>query len=252
MPFDTPLSTAVKLIGSLPVNSFLFDVLLFNIVSLNSFNVVSMSLSLKYFVNVWYPQNPKSANITITVYSPVTDILISNDNIVMQKEKTLKISAIILPEDASNKNINYKSENESIAKVDNEGNLTGISEGNTNIIVSAEEGKITKSIKVTVTRKLEDWEIIFDESLNINGNEITGLENKNNTADKIVNKLNAVFEKKGMENYKINDDTNLNQYLKMKDIAKNAVCRERVSTKDVIDSLKIEEQNKNMEDKHIW
>lgn len=70
-------------------------------------------------------------------------------------------------------------------------------------------------------------------------------------ADKIVNKLNAVFEKKGMENYKINDDTNLNQYLKMKDIAKNAVCRERVSTKDVIDSLKIEEQNKNMEDKHI-
>ena len=138
-------------------------------------------------------KNGISANITITVYSPVTDILISNDNIVMQKEKTLKISAIILPEDASNKNINYKSENEIIAKVDNEGNLTGISEGNTNIIVSAEEGKITKSIKVTVTRKLEDGEIIFDESLNINGNEITGLENKNNTADKIVNKIQTNY-----------------------------------------------------------
>ncbi len=70
-------------------------------------------------------------------------------------------------------------------------------------------------------------------------------------ADKIVNRLNAVFEKKGMENYKINEDTKLNQYLKMKDIAKNAVCRERISTKDVIDSLKVEEQSKNMEDKHI-
>ena len=138
-------------------------------------------------------KNGISANITITVYSPVTDILISNDNIVMQKEKTLKISAIILPEDASNKNINYKSENEIIAKVDNEGNLTGISEGNTNIIVSAEEGKITKSIKVTVTRKLEDGEIIFDESLKINGNEITGLENKNNTADKIINKIQTNY-----------------------------------------------------------
>ncbi len=138
-------------------------------------------------------KNGISANITITVYSPVTDILISNDNIVMQKEKTLKISAIILPEDASNKNINYKSENESIAKVDNEGNIIGISEGNTNIIISAEEGNITKTIKVTVTRKLEDGEIIFDESLKINGNEITGLENKNNTADKIINKIQTNY-----------------------------------------------------------
>ena len=137
--------------------------------------------------------NGVNAKIEITVYSLVTDILLSTDNVRVQKDSSFKINAEVLPEDADNKNIEYKSENELIAKVDNTGNITGISEGNTKIIVSAEDGKISKTIEVVVTRKLQEGEIVFDPKLQVNGNEITGLENKNNTVDSLLSKIQTNY-----------------------------------------------------------
>lgn len=137
--------------------------------------------------------NGVNAKIEITVYSPVTDILLSTDNVRVQKDSSFKINAEVLPDDADNKNIEYKSENELIAKIDNTGNITGISEGNTKIIVSAEDGKISKTIEVVVTRKLQEGEIVFDPKLQVNGNEITGLENKNNTVDSLLSKIQTNY-----------------------------------------------------------
>lgn len=137
--------------------------------------------------------NGVSSSININVYSPVTDIMLGTQNCTIQVDGNYKINAIVLPEDANNKKINYKSENEEIARVDDEGNLTGISEGKTNIIVTSEDGNITKKVEVTVIRKLENGEIIFDESLKITENEISGLENSNNTVDKIVNKIQTNY-----------------------------------------------------------
>lgn len=137
--------------------------------------------------------NGVSSSININVYSPVTDIMLGAQNCTIQVDGNYKINAIVLPEDANNKKINYKSENEEIVRVDDEGNLTGISEGKTNIIVTSEDGNITKKVEVTVIRKLEDGEIIFDESLKITENEISGLENSNNTVDKIVNKIQTNY-----------------------------------------------------------
>ena len=137
--------------------------------------------------------NGVSANISIKVYSPVTGLNVSTENCVLQIDEQFKINANVIPDDAENKNINYKSENEGIAVVDSEGVLTGISEGETNVIVSTEEGDFTKTILVKVIRKLSDGEIVFDDSLNINGNEITGLENKNNTADKFLQKIKTNY-----------------------------------------------------------
>ncbi len=137
--------------------------------------------------------NGVTSSITINVYSPVTDVLIGVQNCTVQVEGKYKINASVLPEDANNKNINYKSENEEIAIVDENGNVTGIAEGNTNIIVSSAEGNITKKVQVTVIRKLAEGEILIDESLNVNGNEITGLANSNNTVDKILNKVQTNY-----------------------------------------------------------
>ena len=134
-----------------------------------------------------------SGSINITVYSPVTDILLSTDNVVIQVDGSFIIDAEVLPEDADNKKLNYKSEDDRIAKVAEDGKVTGISEGNTNIVVSSDEGNITKTIKVTVTRKLQDGEIVFDEKLQIDGNEITGLNNKNNTANELLNKIQTNY-----------------------------------------------------------
>ena len=137
--------------------------------------------------------NGISSSININVYSPVTDIMLETQNCTIQVDGNYKINAIVLPEDANNKKLNYISENEEIAKVDADGNITGISEGKTNIIVKSEDGNITKKLEITVIRKLENGEIIFDESLKITENEISGLENSNNTVDKIVNKIQTNY-----------------------------------------------------------
>ena len=88
--------------------------------------------------------NGVTNSISINVYSKVTDIILGTQNSTVQVDGNFKINASVLPEDANNKKINYKSENEQIAKVDENGNITGISQGNTNIIVTSEEGNITK------------------------------------------------------------------------------------------------------------
>ncbi len=63
-------------------------------------------------------ENGVNSKIDIAVYSPVTDILLSTDNVRIQVDGNFKINAQVLPEDADNKAIEYKSENELIAKVD--------------------------------------------------------------------------------------------------------------------------------------
>ena len=137
--------------------------------------------------------NGVSSSINITVYSPVTDLVVSTENVVLQTDNTFKINAEVLPNDANNKNIIYKSEDNGIVQVDDDGTLTGISKGETNVIVSSEENNISKTVKVKVIDKLQEGEIVFDQDLQINGNEITGLENKNNTADKISNKIQTNY-----------------------------------------------------------
>ena len=138
--------------------------------------------------------NGVSSFININVFTPVLDIMLESQNCVIQVDGNYRINARVLPEDANNKKINYKSENEGSAKVDADGNITGISEGKTNIIVISEDGNITKKLEVTVIRKLEDGEIIFDESLKVAGNEISGLENSNNTVDKILNRIQTNYK----------------------------------------------------------
>lgn len=137
--------------------------------------------------------NGITAKTTINVYSPVTDLIIGTENVVLQQEESFKMNVVILPDDANNKELNFKSDNDEIVTVDSEGTLTGVAEGETKITVSA-EGGISKEISVKVIRKLDDGEVIFDESLKVNGNEITGLENKNNTVDGFIQKIKTNYK----------------------------------------------------------
>ena len=137
--------------------------------------------------------NGVTGTINIKVYSPVTDIITSTDNIVLQIGETYKINATVFPDDADNKNILYNTENSGIAKVDEQGIVTGETEGETSINAVSEEGTISKKIKVKVIPQIQEGEIIIDESLYVEGNEMSGLENKNNTPDKILNKIKTNY-----------------------------------------------------------
>ena len=138
--------------------------------------------------------NGVTASIKLNVYSPVTDILLNIDELVLQEEERLKINVTILPDDADNKEVEFSSENTDIAIVDNDGNVIGKTIGETNIIAKSKSENISKTITVKVVRKLADGEIIFDESLNVRENEISGLENKNNTVDKLLQKIKTNYQ----------------------------------------------------------
>ena len=69
-------------------------------------------------------------------------------------EETKNIKVNILPEDAENKEIFWKSRNPLVATVDQQGNVSGLKEGKVIIVAFAKDGSGVKGlIEVTVNRK---------------------------------------------------------------------------------------------------
>lgn len=64
--------------------------------------------------------------------------------------ETKPASIRIFPEMASNKKVSFTSQDESVCKVDAEGNLTGIAIGNTTVLVTTSEGNKTDILNVLV------------------------------------------------------------------------------------------------------
>lgn len=79
---------------------------------------------------------------------PVNDIEIADHEDELYVEKTLSLSATVLPSNATDSDITYSSSDVSVATVSSTGEVKGIAEGNVNIYVSA--GNVTKTIPLTV------------------------------------------------------------------------------------------------------
>ena len=155
-----------------------------NILGINSGNAV---------ITVKAKENNVSDEIEIQVYTPVTDIELNVENLMLQVGDKFIINPIILPTDASNQNVKYQSENSQIAQIDNTGLITAIGEGNTKIIVQAEDGNITKEIQITVVPKLQEDEITFGENLNVNQGIISGWDLENLTINKIEEQISTLY-----------------------------------------------------------
>ena len=132
-------------------------------------------------------------SIQIEVYTKVKDLELDIDKIIMQEGDSFQINPIVYPEDANNKNIIFSSSNNSVAKVTKEGNILAIKSGECKITAKTEEENIEKDVEVTVRKKLEEGEIVFDKSLVVNGNEITGLDDTKNTAKNIKDKITTNY-----------------------------------------------------------
>lgn len=63
---------------------------------------------------------------------------------------TLLLTALVTPENASNKNINWVSSNENVATVDQKGMVTAVAEGTADIKVITQDGGFTDQCKITV------------------------------------------------------------------------------------------------------
>jgi len=74
----------------------------------------------------------------------------------MEKDSTFKLLPIFTPNNASNQEVTYKSEDTNIVKVDNLGNVTAMNTGNTKVIVTSKENSSIKAecnITVIVSAK---------------------------------------------------------------------------------------------------
>ncbi len=95
----------------------------------------------------------KSANCHITVMDksiPVSSIKLNKAELTITKGSTETLLAAISPNNATNNNVTWTSSNNSIAKVDASGNVTGVGIGKAVITVTTKDGNKTAKCEVTV------------------------------------------------------------------------------------------------------
>lgn len=78
------------------------------------------------------------------IFKRILQLSLSQQNTSLRKNKTIQLNASMLPLDASNPNLQWTSENASVAKVDSNGLVTAVGAGKTTITVSTKDGSFLK------------------------------------------------------------------------------------------------------------
>lgn len=160
----------------------------------NEGNIVAIS-SGKTTITVKAEANNVQSQIEIIVYSKVTNVLLDQKEIYMQVGDTFKINGVVEPDDADDKTILYSSTNSDVATISENGIITAKQEGDVKLIASSRENvEIQAECKLSVVRKMEDDEIHFDSSLNVNSMEISGIDYNSNTVADIKEKITTDLE----------------------------------------------------------
>ena len=161
-----------------------------NVLTVDDKGYVTAIRSGNATITVKAEENDVQSKIELNVHTAVRGVQIDQKEIYMQIDDTFKINAYVEPEDANNKNIKYQTSNNSIASVDEQGNITAHAIGEVTISAISEENVNAKSeCKVTVVREMEDSEIHFDSSLQINSLEISGIDYNENKVSNIIAKI---------------------------------------------------------------
>lgn len=136
--------------------------------------------------------NKSSVTKTVNVIDSKNLIKITNLN--LNKTSTTlyvgykeQLKATVEPENATNKNLIWKTNNTSIVTVTNDGVIKGIAKGNAIVTVETEDGKYTKEVKVTVTNK-----VTISEK-DTTAPKLTSVTIYSNNANKKYAKLNDII-----------------------------------------------------------
>ena len=93
-----------------------------------------------------------TATCEVTVAVPVTGVSLDKATMSLTAGSTGTLTATINPENATNKNLTWTSDNEEVATV-SDGVVTAVAAGTANITVTTAEGSKTATCAVTVTRR---------------------------------------------------------------------------------------------------
>ena len=92
-----------------------------------------------------------SASCTVKVIQPVTGVTLDQTEMTLVVGETGTLKATVEPENASNKNVVWSSENADVATV-NDGEVTAVGPGTATITVTTEDGKKTANCTVRVSQ----------------------------------------------------------------------------------------------------
>jgi len=84
----------------------------------------------------------------------VEEIQLSSDAVFIKVGESVALSATFNPVNATNRDLNWSSGNESVVTVDGAGNLHGVSFGSAFVVASAGAGEVTDSCEVFVNGTL--------------------------------------------------------------------------------------------------
>ena len=117
---------------------------------------------------------PEPYVYTIEGVTFVSGITISPASAEVEQRKTIQLSATVSPDNATDKSVTWSSANNSIAKVDDNGVVTGVAIGNTVITCEALDGsgvKATCNVKVTAST---DAPVLTLAAFTVTGDGIVG------------------------------------------------------------------------------
>ena len=128
-------------------------------------------------------------------YNKVTGINLDKEELYISIGENFKINAYIEPANANNTKINFKSDDEKIATIDENGVITAQKEGETIIYAISEENENIKAkCKITVVRKMQEAEVQFTTPLILNNLDVSGIDYNQNTVGDIKNNIISNLE----------------------------------------------------------
>lgn len=95
--------------------------------------------------------NGKSARVRVTVVQPVTDVSVSSPSLTLERGDSLRLSAQVLPDDATDKRLTYASSDKAVATVSSSGTIKAKKAGSCLITLTAKSGA-TAQVRLTVTQ----------------------------------------------------------------------------------------------------
>ena len=81
---------------------------------------------------------------------PVTSVSLDKTSHTMNEGETVTLTATVLPANADDPSVSWKSDNEAVAKVNTNGGVTAVSPGNATITVTTTDGELTATCTITV------------------------------------------------------------------------------------------------------
>jgi len=91
----------------------------------------------------------------------VTGITLNSTALSMNYKATAKLTATVTPDNATNKAVTWKSDNEKVATVDADGNVKAVGRGTAKITATTEDGQHTATCEVKIKYAWWQWLIVI-------------------------------------------------------------------------------------------